>query len=310
MASLLLVLRGMGWLLLLAGLAGLFGAGCSTAPGVRTTPSPTPSPTRAPSVSAKPSRQGLIDDMAVCHMLRVSQAQDAKVTDAAVVAALRQFKVSPGQVADRAAALVPQAKAMGSGFEPYAEGACSRLAGSTGVQSALVRAKAPPRPQTAPGVDRGGGVWVRVDGEIGVGFAKSVASRLQQEGAVGLIINSKGGNVSEARELGRYLRANGLKVAVDRACASACIDVLAGGVVRYVTRNAKIGVHQSSAPSSIGNHNTGQSYVAGSALYLREMGVDPGVALAAASVPPNKIYWIPTAEVIRTRLATDLIRSL
>jgi len=248
--------------------------------------------------------------MAVCHMLRVSQAQDAKVTDAAVVAALRQFKVSPGQVADRAAALVPQAKAMGSGFEPYAEGACSRLAGSTGVQSALVRAKAPPRPQTAPGVDRGGGVWVRVDGEIGVGFAKSVASRLQQEGAVGLIINSKGGNVSEARELGRYLRASGLKVVVDRACASACIDVLAGGVVRYVTRNAKIGVHQSSAPSSIGNHNTGQSYVAGSAFYLREMGVDPGVALAAASVPPNKIYWIPTAEVIRTRLATDLIRSL
>jgi hypothetical protein len=279
---------------------------------MRSTPSQ--GPTRAPSVGTKPSRQGLIDDMAVCHMLRVKQAQDATVTDAAVVAALRQFNVSPGQVADRAAALVPQAKAMGSGFERYAQGACSRLAGSTGVQSALVRAKAPPRPQTAPrgdqGSDRGGGVWVRVDGEIGVGFARSVASRLQQEGAVGLIINSKGGNVAEARELGRYLRANGLKVAVDRACASACIDVLAGGVVRYITRNARIGVHQSSAPSSIGNHNTGQSYVAGSALYLREMGVDPGVALAAASVPPNRIYWIPTAEVIRTRLATDLIRSL
>ena len=306
MGNLVLVRRGVkGWplALLLAGLAGLMGSGCATSPGVSTTPP------KAPPVAAGPDRPSLIDDMAACHMLRVSQARDAAVTDAAVVAALRQFKVSPQQVADRAVALVPQAKAMGQGFEGAAQAACARLAGYTGVQSVAVRAKVAPRHQGTDSVGSGG-VWVRYEGEIGVGFADKVAARLRREGAVGLIINSHGGNVAEARRLGRYLRANGLKVAVDRVCASACIDVLAGGVVRYVTKTARVGVHQSSAPTSVGTHNTGQSYVAGSAYYLREMGVDPGVALAAASIPPNQIYWIPAAEVIRTRLATDLIRSL
>jgi len=299
----LVLAKGWALALLLSGLAGLMCTGCATAPGARTTPP------QARPVAATPAPPSLVDDMAACHMLRVSQARDAAVTDAVVVAALRQFKVSPKQVADRAAALVPQAQAMGQEFEGAAQAACARLAGYTGVQSVTVRAKVAPRSQGTGSVGSGG-VWVRYEGEIGAGFADKVAARLGREGAVGLIINSQGGNVAEARRLGRYLRANGLKVAVDRVCASACIDVLAGGVARYVTKNARIGVHQSSAPTSVGTHNTGQSYVAGSALYLREMGVDPGVALAAASVPPNQIYWIPSAEVVRTGLATDLIRSL
>ena len=106
------------------------------------------------------------------------------------------------------------------------------------------------------------------------------------------------------------LRAKGLNVAVDQTCASACIDVLAGGVSRYIVSGARIGIHQSSAPSTVGSHNTGQSYVAGSALYLREMGVDPDLALAAASVPPNKMYWIAAQEAIKTGLATEVVRSL
>jgi hypothetical protein len=294
-----------GWLLalLLAGLGGLLGSGCATTPVAR------PTPPQALPAAAAPAPPSLLDDMAACHMLRVSQTRDPAVTDAVVVAALRQFKVSPQQVAGRAVALVPQAQAMGQGFEAVAQAACDRLAGYTGVQSITVRARVAPKPQGTGSVGSGG-VWLRYEGEIGAGLADKVAARIAREGAVGLIINSQGGDVAEARRLGRYLRANGLKVAVDRVCASACIDVLAGGVVRYVTKTARIGVHQSSAPSSVGTHNTGQSYVAGSAYYLREMGVDPGVALAAASIPPNKIYWIPSAEVMRTRLATNLITSL
>jgi hypothetical protein len=151
---------------------------------------------------------------------------------------------------------------------------------------------------------------VRFEGEISHGLAERLASRLRQEGAVGLIINSPGGNVYEARKIGRYLRANGLSVAVDKLCSSACVDVLAGGVSRYITPGARIGLHQSSAPSDMGNHNTGQSYVASSALYLREMGVDAELALAAASVPPNKMYWVSASEAIKSGLATQLVHRL
>ncbi len=281
-------------------------------PGAR--PAQTPAQTPAP-IQAKPDRDTLVTDMARCHMLRVSQARDAGVTDTAVVAAMTRYRISPEQVAARATDLLPAARANGQAFAQAGERACFRLAQITGVASRLTRPKSVPQstPRSTPKSVQGtqaGGVWVRFEGEIGPGLANKLAVRLRQEGAAGLIINSPGGNVYEARKLGRHLRAQGLKVAVDKVCASACIDVLAGGVSRYITSAARIGIHQSSAPSSVGNHNTGQSYVASSALYLREMGIDPDLALAAASVPPNKMYWISTSEAIKTRLATDLVRGL
>ena len=256
-----------------------------------------------PPAQVRVDRETLLNELATCHMLRVSQARDARATDTAVQVALDRYRFTPAQLAARADALLPLARRETQAFARAGERACARLAKYTGVQSRLVLSR-----QTEPA--RVDGVWVRYEGDIDAGLANQIAARLRKEGAVGLIINSRGGSVAEARKLGRYLRANGLNVAVDKVCASACIDVLAGGVARYVTEGARIGIHQSSAPGSIGNHNTGQSYVAGSALYLREMGVNPEVALAAASVPPNKMYWIPTSEAIKTGLATKLIRTI
>jgi hypothetical protein len=86
--------------------------------------------------------------------------------------------------------------------------------------------------------------------------------------------------------------------------------VLAGGVERYVTPNAVLGIHQSKAPTQIGSHESGQAYVAGSALYLREMGVDDIVALLAAAVPHEKLFVITPANAIETRLATRVIRPI
>jgi len=248
-------------------------------------------------------RDTLLTAMAACHLLRVSQARDASATDTAVLAALRQFGVTAEELADRVTALVSVAGGQGRALATAGEQACERLAADTGVQSRLALPQGRGEAQVS-------GTWVRYEGEITLGLTAELAAHLSKERAVGLIINSPGGNVYEARKLGRYLRAKGLSVAVDRVCASACIDVLAGGVARYITPGARIGIHQSSAPGNVGSHSTGQSYVAGSALYLREMGVDPEVALAAASVPPNRMYWFSTSEAIKTGLATRLIRGI
>ena len=43
------------------------------------------------------------------------------------------------------------------------------------------------------------------------------------------------------------------------------------------------------------------------ALYLREMGIDDTVALAAASVPNDSMYWISVGEALETGLATKLV---
>jgi hypothetical protein len=150
-----------------------------------------------------------------------------------------------------------------------------------------------------------------VDGaEIGAGFAGRVIRELRDKRAVGLIINSPGGSVAEARALGRYLRANGLRTAVDRACLSACIDVLAGGSERYATRNARLGIHQSKVPNRYSSHEGGQLYVAESFRYLREMGVDADVAIAAAAIPNDRLLLIPLKQALETRLVTAVVDKL
>ena len=286
-------------------------SGCAAPPRTRPAAPVVPAAPLAPAAPVRPSltesdRDSLLTQMAACHMLRVVRSGDVRVGDAAVFAAMKRYHVTVEQMLERADALLPLVRRESRVFEKGAEGACARLAEVTGVPSRMVTPPPPEGMKSAPA----GGLWVRFQGELQPGLASQIAARLSQEHAVGLIIDSPGGSVAEARKLGRYLRAKGLNVAVDQTCASACIDVLAGGVSRYIVSGARIGIHQSSAPSTVGSHNTGQSYVAGSALYLREMGVDPDLALAAASVPPNKMYWISAQEAIKTRLATEVVRSL
>jgi hypothetical protein len=86
--------------------------------------------------------------------------------------------------------------------------------------------------------------------------------------------------------------------------------VLAGGIERYVTSNAMLGIHQSKVPKHLSSHEGGQLSVVAAALYLREMGVDEGIALAAAAVPNNSMYWIPVSEALKTGLATKVVGEL
>ncbi|WP_295622452.1 ATP-dependent Clp protease proteolytic subunit [uncultured Lamprocystis sp.] len=247
------------------------------------------------------SRDQLLSDIAACHLLRVGQTGDNSVTDAAVLAATQRYGYSVNKVVQRANQLVRDYQSNGPALGARAQQACGSLAELTQVPSALVR------------FERGGApraVWLRVNGDIDDGFAQRVISALRKNRAVGLVINSPGGAVAEARKLGRYLRANGLRTAVDGVCVSACIDVLAGGSERYATPGAKLGTHQSKVPGRYSSHAGGQYYVADSYRYLREMGVDAEVAIAAALIPNDKILLIPVSDALKTRLITVVVERL
>lgn len=246
------------------------------------------------------SRDDLLTVTAACHLLRVGQTTDVGATDVAVIAAVEQFDFTVEQVLDRSEELV---SAFQSNERDLAEGAkvaCSRLAEYTGVQPALVRFRKSGHVSTT---------WLQVSGEIDKGFADRTIERLRQNKAIGLVIESPGGSVYEARKLGYYIRSNGLRVGVAGLCASACIDVLAGGVERYVTPTARLGIHQSKVPKRYSSHEGGQLYVAESALYLREMGVDDAIALVAATVPKDEMRWISLSDAFETRLATVMVRD-
>jgi len=248
-------------------------------------------------------RDDLLTGIAACHLRRVAQNGDRGATDAVVIAAVERYGFSVDQMIERSNELMRAASnpAERASLRELSQGACEQLAALTGVSPSLVR------------FDETGqldNTWVSVNGEIGDGFADTVIGRLRRDKAVGLLINSPGGSLYEARRLGRYLRANGLRVGVDGLCTSACVDVLAGGIERYVTSNAKLGIHQSKVPKHLSSHEGGQLSVVAAALYLREMGVDDGIALAAAAVPNNSMYWISVLEALKTGLATKLVETL
>ena len=246
-------------------------------------------------------RDALLSTIASCHLLRVGQTNDVAVTDATVIIAADKYKFPVSAIVERANRLAREYQSRPSELAGRALGACRRLEELTGVAPALVRFENNGQLRT---------LWLRVDDvEMTPGFAKRIIAELRRRKAIGLVINSPGGSVDEARTLGRYLRANGLRAAVDGYCASACVDVLAGGVERYVTATAKLGVHRSKVPRRYSSHEGGQRYVADAFLYLREMGVDPDVAIAAAAVPNDQILLIPLSEALETRLVTGVVEG-
>jgi hypothetical protein len=256
--------------------------------------------------STRPPQGISMDDwlsrVASCHLLRVGQNLDVAVTDAAVIAAAEKYGFRVDAIIERSNRLVVEYGSRGPALLAFATASCRDVSEATGVTSTLVRFE----PDGTLRMK-----WLRIDDvEIADGFAEQTIGELRRLRAVGLVINSPGGSVFEARKLGRYLRTMGLRTAVDQACTSACIDVLAGGVERYVTPDAKLGIHQSRVPRRFSSHEGGQRYVADAFLYLREMGIDPDVAIAAASIPNNKILLISLSDALQTGLITDVIERV
>ena len=248
------------------------------------------------------SRGDWLSRVAACHLLRVGQNLDVAVTDSAVIAAADKYGLRVDAIIERSNQLVVEYNARGSALLEFATESCRQVSDATGMASTLVRFE----PNGTLRMH-----WLRIDGaEITDGFAEKTIGELRRGRAVGLVINSPGGSVFEARKLGRYLRIMGLRTAVDQACTSACIDVLAGGAERYVTPDAKLGIHQSKVPRRFSSHEGGQLYVADAFLYLREMGIDPDVAIAAASIPNNKILLISLSDALQTGLVTDVIERV
>ncbi|PUB10563.1 hypothetical protein [Yoonia sediminilitoris] len=59
-------------------------------------------------------------------------------------------------------------------------------------------------------------------------------------------MNSPGGIVDEALQIGKLIRDQGLETVIlpSTACLSSCPYVLAGGVLRHVSLRGAVGLHQ------------------------------------------------------------------
>lgn len=189
---------------------------------------------------------------------------------------------------------------------------------------------APTRP-AAPGVTPSGpmperlvlteraGAW-HLSGAIAEGdgarVARQIAAREGEGAPQTLFLDSPGGSVHDALELGRAIRSAGLAVNMEAGaiCLSACPYLLASGVTRAADPEAWVGVHQHyfgentllPAFTAVSDIQRGQGLVM---RYLEEMGVDPRMMGPALMTPPDEIYMLTRAEMLEFALLTEEPRT-
>ena len=167
----------------------------------------------------------------------------------------------------------------------------------------------------------GSGGSLEVIGTIDVGSAERFRTELERvrEYVKIVALDSPGGSVTDALEMGRLIRDSGLVTSVSAGalCASSCPLVFAGGTERLATSSSAIGVHQIYAHVTADNLPAGLQ-AAGAAMsdaqkttatitrYLGDVGIDPALWLHALETPPNRLYYLSAEELTRYRLATTL----
>jgi hypothetical protein len=153
-----------------------------------------------------------------------------------------------------------------------------------------------------------GGAAVLIEGAIADGDAPRIIKQLEElrEAPTRVFINSPGGSVHDALELGRAVRLSGLETEMREGdiCYSACPYLLAAGVKRTIPEEAFVGVHQHyfgestilPAFAAVEDIQRGQGLVM---RYLDQMGIDPLIMQHALITPPNEIYVLLPQELVR-----------
>ncbi|MEQ8294030.1 MAG: hypothetical protein RIA08_17650 [Roseovarius sp.] len=166
------------------------------------------------------------------------------------------------------------------------------------------------RPPTQPARDPGQlperlmltqieGATYRLEGAVAEGDGARVKKLLSEATPTPetLVLQSPGGSVQDALELGRHLRDReiGTQMLAGEFCLSACPYILVGGATRDIDDSAQVGMHQHyfgqstilPASFAVEDIQAGQGEVM---VYLNDMGIDPMVMTHALATPPDEIY--------------------
>jgi len=165
---------------------------------------------------------------------------------------------------------------------------------------------------------------LKLTGTIDPGAAIRFRTEIEQRGEYvkTIVLDSPGGSVMDALEIGALIQEKGLatKVAAGNLCASSCPIIFASGTERIASADSAIGVHQIYA-ASLGEASRDAFAVAGVAMadaqsttaeitrHLTKSGVDPALWLHALDTPPDRLYYFSGEEMQRLKLVTQLVEN-
>jgi hypothetical protein len=168
----------------------------------------------------------------------------------------------------------------------------------------------------------GSGGVLSVTGTIMPGSAEAFAGEIESYGEYvkTVALDSPGGSVTDALEMGKLIRESGFATSVSAGglCASSCPLVFAGGTERVAAADSAIAVHQIYAATQSDDSVASRLAAAGNAMsdaqamtarisrYLIDMGVDSEVWLRALETPPDRLSYFSPQDLTRLKLATRL----
>ncbi len=146
-------------------------------------------------------------------------------------------------------------------------------------------------------------------------FQEALRRRDTTQRALGRIValqadvDSPGGQVFAALEIGRLLRRETAAVRVGRGavCISACVFVLMAGTDREVAADARIGLHR----PSLGDPRSDTLVPSMSDQlkhYAKEMGVSPQIVDEMLAIPASRVRFVTAAELGRYGLSVSTAR--
>jgi ATP-dependent protease ClpP protease subunit len=149
---------------------------------------------------------------------------------------------------------------------------------------------------------------VRIRGQIGPDRLRLVRATLRRcddarralhrDVALHVEVDSEGGEMFAAMEIGRLLRAADASIAVERGavCNSSCVFVLMGATRRSVARGARVGIHRPSLGE--GGRGTDVNALADQiGWFAKQMDVSPAIASAIMAVPSDRMRFLNVAEL-------------
>ncbi|SEE46347.1 hypothetical protein SAMN05444161_5844 [Rhizobiales bacterium GAS191] len=159
--------------------------------------------------------------------------------------------------------------------------------------------------------------FIYADGPIGPGSVNNLHALIREKhvgpGAV-VLFNSPGGNVAEALEIGRAIRAAGFDTSVGvegrtgaGECYSACTLAFLGGVRRKIGTGAQFGVHRVSTNAIMSSKEAldiGQITIGQIVEYSAYMGVRPEFVTELTRASPENLNLLSQTKLTELHVVT------
>ena len=142
---------------------------------------------------------------------------------------------------------------------------------------------------------------------------ETVRRALQRDVDFHIDVDSPGGEIFAALEIGRLMRAEGASIAVGTgaSCLSACVFLLMGAIARTISGDARVGIHRPAlgAPQAEGpGHGREEAIVAAMSeqlvLYAQQMHVPRKIIDAMMLIPPNRVDLLSASELATYGIST------